>query len=154
VGQQDTRQPGVVSVGRICDTGEEGLKATGPRVSPGVCGRVAAGTPSSCPLSPPEPPVPPRPQPCVSPRHAVPVKVAGGSRVATKKLLQYLSFRVWLILLSIMISISIRLPASDMFSFFLVNNILLCVHVTFSLPIHPVMGTYFHSIFELLLIVS
>jgi hypothetical protein len=65
-GQQDTRQSGMVSVGRICDTGEEGLRATGPRVSPGVCGRVAAGaaplvpsvpgrggaaagTPSSCP---------------------------------------------------------------------------------------------------------
>jgi hypothetical protein len=59
--------------GRVCDTGEEGLRATGPRVSPGVCDRVAAGaaplvasvpgrggaaagTPSSCPLSPPEPP--------------------------------------------------------------------------------------------------
>jgi hypothetical protein len=70
--------------GRVCDTGEEGLRATGPRVSPGVCDRVAAGaaplvasvpgrggaaagTPSSCPLSPPEPPVPPRPQPRVSP---------------------------------------------------------------------------------------
>ena len=43
-GQQDTRQSGMVSVGRICDTGEEGLlTATGPLMSPGVCGRVAAG---------------------------------------------------------------------------------------------------------------
>jgi hypothetical protein len=84
----------MVSVGRVCDTGEEGLlKATGPRVSPGVCGRVAAGAaplvPSvpgrggaAAPLSPPKPPVPPRPQPRVSPHHAVSTEVAGGSRVA------------------------------------------------------------------------
>jgi hypothetical protein len=94
-GQQDTRQSGMVSVGRICDTGEEGLRATGPRVSPGVCGRVAAGaaplvpsvpgrggaaagTPSSCPLSPPEPPVPPRPQPRVSPQRGA---GGGGGRL-------------------------------------------------------------------------
>ena len=68
--------------------------------------------------------------------------------------IQYLSFSIWLILVSLMLSKSIYLVTNGRISFFLwLNNIPLCVYTTFHISIYLSLDTWVLSMFWLLWII-